>query len=287
MALIAFQRLWLYLRQNPPTLLVGSVEFLIGGILFTSLFRYFVGVFTRLKIRKGQSLSYTDSVALSCKLVSAIFACMSCAMGIITLRDCGCISFNVYNAIPRHYMSFGLSYFFYDIYAMYTVYKENESEEKENSIKVITNFFKARVLLVGHHLFLPFFIYPVFMGGLESFGGGDCLVAAGFLLEASTPFVSLRKILAILGLKKSIWYIINGLVMTLVFFVCRVVFFPAVYYLYSVEHGASIIDTITKHVPPVCSISMLVLFLPQIYWFGIMLRGGLKVICGKDNTKDD
>ena len=55
------------------------------------------------------------------------------------------------------------------------------------------------MLLVGHHLFLPFFIYPVFMGGLQSFGGGDCLVAAGFLLEASTPFVSLRKILAILG----------------------------------------------------------------------------------------
>jgi len=125
------------------------------------------------------------------------------------------------------------------------------------------------------------------MGGLQSFGGGDCLVAAGFLLEASTPFVSLRKILAILGLKKSNWYIINGLVMTLVFFACRVIFFPVVYYLYSVEHGASMFDTITKHVPPICSISMLVLFLPQLYWFGIMLKGGLKVICGKDTTKDD
>ena len=88
MALIAFQRLWLYLRQNPPTLLVGSVEFLIGGILFTSLFRYFVRVFTTLKIQKGQSLSYYDSVALSCKLVSAIFACMSCAMGIISKWIC-------------------------------------------------------------------------------------------------------------------------------------------------------------------------------------------------------
>ena len=33
-------------------------------------------------------------------------------------------------------MSFGLSYFFYDIYAMYIVYKENESKETENSIKV-------------------------------------------------------------------------------------------------------------------------------------------------------
>ena len=121
--------------------------------------------------------------------------------------------------------------------------------------------------------------------------------------------------------------------MTLVFFACRVIFFPVVYYLYSVEHGkyhyksftrfklidsnndrllylgfcgifrmqksyliifnsiifsgASMFDTITKHVPPICSISMLVLFLPQLYWFGIMLKGGLKVICGKDTTKDD
>jgi len=287
MALSAFQRLWQHLRQNPPTLLVGSLEFFVGGIIFTSLFHYLIRVLNNLKIRKGEAVSYSDSVALSCKLISALFACVSCATGIIVLRDCGCISFSVYNAIPRHYMSFGLSYFFYDIYAMYVVFKENESDQTENSFKIFRRFIKARVLLVAHHLFLPFFIYPVFMGGLQSFGGGDCLVSAGFLLEASTPFVSLRKILAILNLKKSVWYIINGLIMTLVFFVCRVMFFPVVYYLYSQEHGASMFDTITKHVPPICSISMLVLFLPQLYWFGIMLRGGLKVISGKDSTKDE
>merc|ERR1712166_386336 len=90
---------------------VGGLEFIIGGILFTSLFRYFVRVFSALKVQNGQSLSYCDSVALSCKVVSAIFACVSCATGIIVLRDCGCISFSVYNAIPRHYMSFGLSTF--------------------------------------------------------------------------------------------------------------------------------------------------------------------------------
>ena len=83
MAVTASPRLWLYLRENPPTLLVGGLEFIIGGILFTSLFRYFVRVFSALKGQNGQSLSYCDSVALSCKVVSAIFACVSCAMGII------------------------------------------------------------------------------------------------------------------------------------------------------------------------------------------------------------
>ena len=38
--------------------------------------------------------------------------------------------------LNRHYMSFGLSYFFYDIYAMYVVFKENESEETESSFTV-------------------------------------------------------------------------------------------------------------------------------------------------------
>lgn len=50
--------------------------------------------------------------------------------------------------------------------------------------------------------------------------------------------------------------------------------------------GASLLETITQHVPLICSISMLVLFLPQIYWFGIMVRGGLKVISGKDSKED-
>jgi hypothetical protein len=89
---------------------------------------------------------------------------------------------------------------------MYVVFEagmaENSSEKQLGSTELFKSFFKSRFLLVSHHLCLPFFIFPVFMGGLQSFGGGDCLVAAGFLLEASTPFVSLRKILAILGTTK-------------------------------------------------------------------------------------
>lgn len=43
--------------------------------------------------------------------------------------------------------------------------------------------------------------------------------------------------LSLLDLKKSVWYVVNGAVMTVVFLCCRVVFFPVVYYLYSLEHG--------------------------------------------------
>lgn len=118
----------------------------------------------------------------------------------IVLRDCGCISIKLENNVVKHYMCFGLSYFFYDIYAMFVVFKEGLSlKEDQSFVRILASFVQARLLLVAHHLVLPFLIFPIFMGGLKAFGGGDCLVAAGFLLEASTPFVSLRKILAILG----------------------------------------------------------------------------------------
>ena len=39
------------------------------------------------------------------------------------LRDCGCISIKLKHNAVKHYMCFGLSYFFYDIYAMFLVFK--------------------------------------------------------------------------------------------------------------------------------------------------------------------
>lgn len=56
-------------------------------------------------------------------------------------------------------------------------------------------------------------------------------------MEASTPFVSLRGVLSKMGLKNSKWYIANGLVMLVVFFLCRVAMFPYVIYLYAKSVG--------------------------------------------------
>lgn len=52
-------------------------------------------------------------------------------------------------------------------------------------------------------------------------------------MEASTPFVSLRGILSKIGLKNSPVYVINGLLMLAVFFICRIAMFPYVIYMYA------------------------------------------------------
>uniref|UniRef100_A0A0K2T711 Protein FAM57Alike [Xiphosphorus maculatus] n=3 Tax=Lepeophtheirus salmonis TaxID=72036 RepID=A0A0K2T711_LEPSM len=108
---------------------------------------------------------------------------------------------------------------------------------------------------------------------------GDCLIALGFCMEASTPFVSLRAILYHLGLKSSILYLVNGLLMNIVFFICRILVFPYMYQLYANQCGLTLSQLIfTGKVPLFCNSSMLLLFLPQLYWFSLMLRGSYKVI---------
>ena len=97
------------------------------------------------------------------------------------------------------------------------------------------------------------------------------------MMEFSTPFVSLRSILSTLGMKESQPYIINGLVMLGSFFVCRVLMWPYVMWRYSVEINATIWQAITG-LPIGCIIGILILFLPQIYWFFLLIKGAIKVI---------
>lgn len=62
---------------------------------------------------------------------------------------------------------------------------------------------------------------------------GDCVYSFIYMMELSTPFVSIRGILSTIGLKDSTAYVINGLIMLGTFFVCRVLMWPYVYYWYS------------------------------------------------------
>ena len=81
---MAAAAVWGYFRNVPPSVLVGSLEFFIGGIICVSLFHYFIRLFCTLKIKRGEPLSHCDSVSLSCKLVSALFATFACVMGLIS-----------------------------------------------------------------------------------------------------------------------------------------------------------------------------------------------------------
>lgn len=70
-------------------------------------------------------------------------------------------------------------------------------------------------------------------------------------MEASTPFVSLRGILARMNLKTSRLYVANGLLMLAVFFLCRIAMFPYVMYLYA---AATDLDYVSVSLEPLIGI---------------------------------
>ena len=59
------------------------------------------------------------------------------------------------------------------------------------------SFVWARPLILIHHILVPFIVVPLVL--MQGEKRGDYLIAAFCLMEASTPFVSARRILEILG----------------------------------------------------------------------------------------
>lgn len=129
-------------------------------------------------------------------------------------------------------------------------------------------------LMVFHHLFIGSYglvVIAYLRGGL-----GDCVFSFMYMMELSTPFVSIRGILSVMGLKESKMYVINGLVMLFSFFWCRVFLMPYVCYYYSQVVNLPFFEAFWR-LPRGCKISIMALFLPQLYWFRLMLRGAIKV----------
>ncbi|XP_017066941.1 ceramide synthase [Drosophila eugracilis] len=108
-------------------------------------------------------------------------------------------------------------------------------------------------------------------------GGGHCIYSYMFMMEFSTPFVSLRSILSTMRLKDSRIYIANGLLMLATFFVCRVCMWPYVMWRYSLAIEAASMWAAMCGLPRGCLVSIAILFLPQLYWFYLMVLGALKV----------
>ncbi|XP_026313581.1 transmembrane protein 56-B [Hyposmocoma kahamanoa] len=111
-------------------------------------------------------------------------------------------------------------------------------------------------------------------------GLGDCVFGFVYLMELSTPFVSLRGILSRLHLKASKAYLINGILMLLTFFLCRVVSLPYVCLMYSRVLGLSYFEAIGS-LPIGCKVSICILLLPQVYWFYLMSLGAVKVFVSR------
>jgi TLC domain len=135
-------------------------------------------------------------------------------------------------------------------------------------------FIKLSKLMVFHHMFIGTYglvVISSWRGGL-----GDCVFSFMFLMEMSTPFVSFRAILSILNLKRSKLYVINGLGMIFSFLIFRILMLPTLLYYYSTVVKLSFVQAIMI-LPLGCKLSIVALFLPQFYWFNLMVKAAMRV----------
>merc|ERR1712088_1183269 len=210
------------------------------------------------------------------KTISALFGGFSALTGAYVLATYGG---NYYSdAAITYFMPLAIGYFLYDFFAMIEVYiaRLNETEGSSQSDKTIRGFVRNQPLISIHHLALSLFFIPLMVNRRDHYPG-DPMLACALLMEASTPFVSLRAILYNLHLRHSVIYVLNGIVMVLVFFWCRIGIYPWFYHVHSLATQVTFMEAVMR-TPPRCATWLILALLLQLHWFRIMFLGALKVV---------
>jgi len=264
---------------DQPGLFTGTIEFILGIIFFPLIFcavsNFLKNSLPGRKFCKKFDIKTNGILDIGNKLTSSTFAFLACMTGITVAKQCNGNELTDRYYVLDNYLIFGFSYFFYDIVSMFMVFSTEHKEEVTVSTKEAVRFLMAKPMIILHHTFVPLVGFPLLM--LYRGGSGDCLLGTSFLIEASTPFVSLRVILVHLKMKDSLVYVVNGLLMLVSFFFCRVMLFPYLYYWYACLIDMSLLSTLLS-ISPWVHLAVLGLWSPQLIWFHRMLKGSLKLI---------
>ena len=113
---------------------------------------------------------------------------------------------------------------------------------------------------------------------------GGCFYGYIYMMELSTPFVCLRQILTHMQMKSSCIYAINGVFMIVTFFWCRIRPIPYMLYVHAYSTQLSFVD-IVYSMPFKCRLGLVLVLVPQCYWFLLMIRGAVNLVWRKPSIK--
>ncbi|XP_036418851.1 ceramide synthase [Colossoma macropomum] len=247
-----------------------------GAVLFPGLFLAFRKVLPAVFKRWTEA----DVVLVSERLVSSIHAIMATTAGIVVVSSC---RGNVIT--DRHWLAtsfviwYGVPYMSYDIFAMYLSHYyrfrvKGHEDYKGHSLRTVNSFVRKEFLLVLHHIALLTILLPITLFFRKD--QGDYFIGCLFLTELSTPFVSLGKILIQLGMQDCWLHKVNGGMVLLSFFLCRIVLFPYMYWVYGAHYGIPVYS-VPFHIPLSANLGNLCILAPQVYWFVLLCRKGYRL----------
>uniref|UniRef100_UPI00398E793C TLC domain-containing protein 3A-like isoform X2 n=1 Tax=Pristiophorus japonicus TaxID=55135 RepID=UPI00398E793C len=196
------------------------------------------------------------------------------------LTDGDIVTISTRHWISKDYVLFGTPYMAYDIYAMYLCYWHKHRAKQENgqhstSFNIVTGFLKGNILIVLHHLLLLLIFLPITMFYRK--GLGDFFLGCLYLTELSTPFVCFAKILSQLGKQNTLLYKVNGLIVMVTFFLCRILVFPYMYWAYGRQYGIAA-HRVPFHIPRHCTVAIAILMAPQVYWLTLIIRKAVRCV---------
>uniref|UniRef100_A0A672KV29 TLC domain containing 3A n=1 Tax=Sinocyclocheilus grahami TaxID=75366 RepID=A0A672KV29_SINGR len=174
---------------------------------------------------------------------------------------------------------YGVPYMSYDIFAMYLSHYyrfrvKGHKDYKSHSLRTVNSFVRKEFLLVLHHIALLTILLPVTLFFRKD--QGDYFIGCLFLTELSTPFVSLGKILIQLGMQDCWLHKVNGGMVLLSFFMCRIALFPYMYWAYGSHYGIPLYS-VPFHLSLSTNLGNLCILAPQVYWFVLLCHKGYRL----------
>ncbi|KAJ8250926.1 hypothetical protein GJAV_G00214830 [Gymnothorax javanicus] len=256
-----------------------------GSVFFPGLFLLSKRCLRRIP---GRSWSEGDAVIVSARLVSSIQAIMASSAGYIIATSCKDIVEDQH-WLTSSYILFAVPYFVYDIYAMFMCYwyklwvKGHEVDEGPEALRAaLSSYLRREFLMVLHHVVMVTVCFPVSVFWRQ--GKGDYFQGVMFLAELSTPSVCLGKILIQYKQQHTLLHKVNGGLMLVTFFICRVLLFPYLYYAYS-RYASIPFYMVPLSVPWQCNLGAAVLMAPQLYWFCLICRGAFRLFTGSSRNR--
>ncbi|CAG7722765.1 unnamed protein product [Allacma fusca] len=231
-------------------------------------------------LAKKYSFTDKDVADISNKIVSAFQAVLAAVAGILVCKNCAKDVLRDKHAATLIYAWLGIPYFVYDTVCMFYVdriAKKIPPQPKYQTFLDFLRFVLRTPVIVIHHIVMAPIGFSLIVWYRDEIMSGDFFVGIIYMMETSTPFVSIRFILSKLKMKSTLAYAVNGVCMLLFFPVFRIASVFYAWALYSdqlkVSYYESFMDA--QFVWKVCFIAALA---PQIYWYVLMWKGLLRML---------
>ncbi|XP_023267069.1 protein FAM57B-like isoform X1 [Seriola lalandi dorsalis] len=271
------------LDRSPGTMLTILAA---GSVFFPGLF-----LLSKQCLKSIPALRWSegDAVIVSARLVSSVQAVMASSAGYIIASSCEDI-IEDQHWLTSTYIMFAVPYFVYDIYAMFMCYwyklrvkgHEEASAAPQHMSSALTSYLRREFLMVLHHVVMVTVCFPVSVFWRQ--GKGDYFQGIMFMAELSTPSVCLGKILIQYKQQHTLLHKVNGALMLITFFICRVLLFPYLYYVYG-RYASIPFHMVPFTVPWHCNLGAALLMAPQLYWFSLICRGALRLFTGSSRSQ--